>query len=80
MRNIRYDEDSGLDLPKEVQIRRMLRVMEQELTPIQRETLTLYYFQELSPAEIARIRGVYRSTVVRTIARAEKRMRRCLNY
>lgn len=80
MRNIRYDEESGLELPKEIQIKRMLRVMEAELTSRQRETLYLYYFQELYPAEIARIQGVHRSTVVRTIARAEKRMRRCLNY
>lgn len=80
MRNIRYDADSGLDLPKEIQLRRMIRVMEQELTPLQRRTLTMYYFQELSPSEISRIRGVHRSTVMRTIARAERRMRRCLNY
>ena len=32
MRNILYDTKWGLELPKEVQIQRILRVMEQELT------------------------------------------------
>ena len=80
MRNIHYDLDSGLDLPQEVQTKRMLRVMENELTGIQRHTLELYYFQELSIAQIARLRGVHPSTVVRTIRRAEDRLRRCLRY
>ena len=80
MRNIRYDTESGLDLPREVQLKRLLRVMEQELTPIQRMTLTLYYFEELSPAQIARRMGVCRSTAVRNLRRAEERLRRYLKY
>lgn len=80
MRNIVYDEENGLALPKEVQLKRMLRVMENELTPIQRETLTDYYFNELSPAQIARKRGVHRSTAVRNLRRAEENLRRFLRY
>ena len=80
MRNIAYDSEYGLELPKEVQIKRILRVMENEMTPLQREYLMAYYFEELSPAEIARRRGVYTSTVVRTIRRAENRLRRYLKY
>ena len=80
MRNIPYDETFGLELPRELQIRRMLRVMEQELTPRQRETLMAYYFEELSPAEIARRQGVHRSTVIRNLKRAEERLRRYLIY
>ena len=80
MRTIRYDADSGLDLPAEIQLKRMLRVMENELTPIQRHTLELYYFQEASISQIARLRGVHPSTVLRTIRRAEHRLRRCLRY
>ena len=80
MRNIRYDDESGLDLPKEIQLKRMLRVMERELTQIQRQVLTDYYFGELSPAQIARKRGVHRSTALRNLRRAEARLRRFLRY
>ena len=80
MRNIRYDSDMGLNLPKEVQLRRLLRVMEEELTELQKQTLALYYFEELRPAEIARIQGVHRSSALRTLRRAEDRVRRFLKY
>lgn len=80
MRNILYDNSWGLELPREVQIRRILRVMEEELTDKQKETLMAYYFDELSPAEIARRQGVHRSTVSRSLKRAEDRIRRHLIY
>lgn len=80
MRNIPYDDVFGLELPREVQIRRIMRVMDNELTPLQRQTLMAYYFENLSPAEIARRQGVHRSSVHRTLRRAEDRLRRYLMY
>ena len=80
MRNIHYDSDTGLELPREVQLRRLLRVIDEQLTERQRQTLRLYYFDELRPAEIARIHGVHRSTALRTLRRAENRVRRFLQY
>ena len=80
MRNIPYDDSTGLDLPKEIQLRRMQRVMDAELTPPQREVLMLYYFEELRPSEIARIRGVHRSSILRTLRRAERRLQKYLKY
>lgn len=80
MRNILYDSELGLDLPKEVQLRRIRRVMEQELTEVQRNTLMLYYFEDRRISEIARMQGVHRSTVLRTLRRAEDRLRRFLRY
>ena len=80
MKNILYDSELGLDLPREVQLQRMRRVMEQELTELQRQTLSMYYFENRRPAEIARIRGVHRSTILRTLRRAEDRLRRFLRY
>ena len=80
MRNIRYDNQWGLELPREVQIRRILRVMEQELTEKQLAYLQAYYFDEESFSQIARRYGVNRSTVMRTVARAEDRLRRHLTY
>ena len=76
MRNIPYDNEFGLELPKEVQVQRILRVMEQELTEKQRAYLSAYYFEEQSPSRIAHRYGVCRSTVVRTI----NRLRRHLIY
>lgn len=80
MENIHYDLNYGLDLPPEIQQKRMLRVMENELTPIQRHDLEQYYFQGLSVTQIARQRGVHVSTVLRSIRRGENRLRRCLMY
>ena len=80
MRNIPYDNQWGLDLPPEIQIQRILRVMEQELTEKQRAYLKAYYFEELSPSRIARRYGVHRSTVLRTLRRAENNLRRFLTY
>ena len=80
MRNIQYDNHWGLELPREVQIRRILRVMEEELSDKQRLYLQAYYFDEESFSQIARRYGVNRSTVIRTVARAEDRLRRYLTY
>jgi len=80
MKNILYDNESGLNLPKEIQLQRLLRVMEEELTEVERRTLTAYYFEDLRIAEIARRRGVHRSTVHRTLHRAEEKLRRFLKY
>ena len=80
MRNIQYDNQWGLELPREVQIRRILRVMEEELSDKQRQYLQAYYFDEESFSQIARRYGVNRSTVIRTVARAEDRLRRYLTY
>ena len=80
MRNILYDNEYGLELPRDVQIQRILRVMEEELTEKQRSYLSAYYFEELRPSQIARRYGVNRSTVIRTIRRAEARIRRHLFY
>ena len=80
MKNIPYDGQWGLDLPREVQLQRILRVMEQELTEKQRRYLTAFYFEEQSPSRIARRFGVHRSTVLRTLRRGEDRIRRYLTY
>ena len=80
MRNILYDGYQGPRLPREVQLKRVQRVIREELTPLQRETLLAYYFQEKSITEIAAERGVNKSTVCRTLHRAEGKLRRYLKY
>ena len=80
MKNTRYDGYKGIRLPKEVQMKRVQRVIEEELTPLQREALIAYYIQGQTIPEIARDRGVHKSTVSRTLHRAEDKLRRFLRY
>jgi RNA polymerase sigma factor (sigma-70 family) len=55
-------------------------VVEEELTAHQREILIAYYFQEKNIPQIAEERGVNKSTVSRTLKRAETKLRRYLRY
>lgn len=80
MKNIVFDGYQGIRLPREVQLRRVRSVIENELTPLQRETLMAYYFRRETIPEIARRRGVNKSTVCRTLQRAEQRLRQYLKY
>ena len=80
MRNTLFEGYEGPRLPREVQLRRLRRVIEAELTPCQRQTLISYYFRQMTILQIAEERGVNKSTVSRTLQRAEARVRRCLRY
>ena len=80
MRNTLFDGYEGPRLPRETQLRRLRRVIEQELTDKQRQTLIAYYFQNKTMTQIAQEQQVNRSTVCRTLHRAEARIRRCLRY
>lgn len=80
MKNTLYDGYLGPRLPREVQLRRIRRVIVEELTPLQQQTMLAYYFQQQSIPEIARQRGVNKSTVSRTLRRAEEILRKYLRY
>ena len=80
MRNILYEGYQGIRLPREVQLKRVQRVIREELTPLQREALIAYYFQEQTITQIAKERGVNKSTICRTLHRAEEKLRRYLKY
>lgn len=80
MKSIRYDGYLGPRLPKEVQLQRVQRVIREELTDLQRQTLIAYYFQQQTIPQIAMDRGVNKSTVSRTLRRAEEKLRRYLKY
>ncbi len=62
------------------QLERIRRVIEQELTPIQQQTILAYYFQDMSIEDIAKIRGIHKSSAYRTLRRAEARVRRVMQY
>lgn len=80
MRNTLFDGYLGPRLPRDVQLKRVKQVIEHELTPLQRETLIAYYFSGKNICAIAEERGVNKSTVCRTLHRAETRLQRCLRY
>ena len=80
MKNTLYDGYKGIRLPREIQMKRVHRVIEEELTPLQREVLIAYYIQGQTIPEIARERGVQKSTISRTLHRAEEKLRRFLKY
>ena len=54
--------------------------MEHELTELQKQTLAADYFYHFTIPEIARMRSVHKSTVCRTLHRAENRIKRILQY
>jgi RNA polymerase sigma factor (sigma-70 family) len=70
----------GPRLSPDALMARLKRVMEAELTPIQREIMTAFYFDQKTQAQIAAERGITRSSVCRTLKRAENRCQRCLKY
>lgn len=80
MKNTPFELNNSLRLPKQVQLQRVQQVIRRELTPLQRETLLDYYFRRLTISQIAAQRGVHKSTVCRTLHRAEDRLRRYLKY
>ena len=80
MRNTLYEGYRGIRLPREVQKKRIQQVIQEELTELQRYTLIAYYFQEQTVLQIAQDRGVNKSTVWRTLHRAEEKLRRFLRY
>lgn len=77
MRNIHYD---GPRVDRERQLRRIQRIVNTELTPMQQQILIAYYFQHQNIVQIARERGVNKSTVCRTLHRAENKLRHYLKY
>ena len=80
MKSILYEGYRGPRLPKQVQLQRVKRVIDEELTELQRQTLLAYYFQDQNIPQIAAERGVHKSTVSRTLHRAEDKLRRFLKY
>ena len=80
MKNIPFEQNASIRLPVKIQRQRLNRVIREELTEKQRQILLAYYFQDMSITEIAKLRGVHKSTVCRTLHRAEDRLRRFLRY
>ena len=52
----------------------------EELTPRQQQLLRMYYYDGKSVTAISRELSVNKSTVTRTLQRAQGRLRKCLRY
>ena len=59
---------------------RVAMAMRQEITPLQRLYLRLYYVDRMSMTQIGEQLQIDKSTVSRTIRRGEERLRRCLRF
>lgn len=80
MRNTPYEGYRGIRLPREVQLRRVQAVIQEELTEKERQTLTAYYMEHKTLQQIAVEQAVNKSTVCRNLKRAEGKLRRFLRY
>lgn len=66
--------------PRELQSEKLRQILRRELTDLQRHTIISYYFRGKTLDQIARERNVNRSTVCRTLHRAEEKIKRFLSY
>ena len=80
MRNTLFEFPGFRQIPREQQIRRVKAVIREELTELQRYTILAYYFENKTLVQIAEERSVNKSTVCRTLKRAENKLRRFLQY
>lgn len=80
MKSTRYERSLLRSLTREQQVARVRKILQTELTDLQRYTLTAYYFENKTLEEIGIHRGVNKSTVCRTLKRAEEKVRRFLRY
>ena len=70
----------GPRLPPEVQMKRILAVIDNELTEKQQVVFRAYYLEQKNTTKIAQELGIHKSSVSRCLQRAEKRVRMCLKY
>ena len=80
MKNIDYDGYLGPRMSRTMQLARVQNVLENELTAKQRRVLLGYYIEKKNMPQLAREYGVNKSTVCRTLQRAERRLRRYFKY
>lgn len=80
MKNILSNTCADHRWTREEQLQRIRKVIDHELTQLQRETIIQYYFYHFTLSEIARMRNVNKSAVCRTLRRAEEKLKKYLQY
>lgn len=71
-----HDNSSSINRMKKV----LLNIINNELTPRQKEVIMLYYFKGIDTVTIARESGVSPQSVSAVMARARKRLYRIMRY
>lgn len=74
-----FDAENNSELIEKVK-RTMAKVIRNELTPRQRETVTMYYYEGKGVSEIATVLDLDVSTVSRTLKRARERIYTFMKY
>ena len=80
MKSILFEDDRLAGLPRQELTERMKTVIREELSEMQRYTVLAYYFEKKNLEQIAQERNVNKSTVSRTLKRAEENIRKFLQY
>ena len=80
VKNTLYDGYRGPRMSREMLMARVRNVIDNELTDKQRRALEDYYLARKTIPALAAEYGVNKSTVSRTLKRAEARLRRFLKY
>ena len=75
-----YAENAFQERSSEKKMIILKRILNCELTELQRQTFLAYHFQMKSIPQIAEERGVNKSTVCRTLRLAEKKVLRFTKY
>lgn len=65
-------------MTRKEQVKQMKAVIREELTELQRDILIAYYFENRTLVQIAEERNVNKSTICRTLKRAEDKLRKNL--
>lgn len=74
-----FDAENNSELIEKVK-KIMAKIIRNELTPRQRQTVSLYYYEGKGVTEIAQMLDLDVSTVSRTIKRARERIYKFLKY
>lgn len=74
----KHENDNNAKLAKARQV--LLEVVRNDISARQKEYIMLYYYKQISMAEIAEMYNVNKSTVSRTLSRARQNIMQKLKY
>ncbi len=75
-----YEDDGTPDCHRAILKRLMMKIFRHELTHRQQQVMELYFFENLTMAEVGSILGINKSTVCRIIQSGKKRISTCMKY
>ncbi len=79
-KSILFKTYTGKRMKPSIAKKRMMTIIEHELTPRQQEILFAYYYDNKNIPTLAKEMGVHKSTISRSLRRSESRIRQILQY